>query len=314
MKRILLLFILVVMLISCRRPYQKEHIEQIKANETAFLVPLEGKTKKGQAKFNSIGFLEEAKVPAKRVTIPTRFFQTGRQAWSGKWIDTMLLVKVDRSPVSREWTDSTDTGTDSTKQAIWVESKDSIEFSLGVVCTAMINEEDTAKFLYYYAGKTLDGHVMDKNVRASTVKFLTNEFAQYDLATGRTKKNEISKKLTEYIKNEYSKYGLTITTIGFSGGLVYRDKEIQQAINKKFVAEMEKDAQKEINLKNVAKAEAERDAAFKFASAAEARKKQNQVDIDYMLAQAKLEWAKKWNGQLPAQILPSDSNMMLQIK
>jgi hypothetical protein len=316
MRKFILLLVVIMVLgsISCRKPYQKEVIREIKANETAFLIPLEGSSKKGQAKFNSIEFLEEAKVGAKRITMPTRWLKTGRYNSMGKWIETMLLIKVNRSPVSREWTDSSDTGTEAKKQAIWVESKDSIEFSVGVVCTGMVTEEDTARFLYYYTGKSLNGHVMDKNVRASAVKFLTSEFSKYDLADGRSKKTEISEALSTYINKEYKSYGLTITTIGFSGGLVYRDKAIQTAINKKFVAEMEKDAQAEINTKNISMAEAEKQAALRFAAAADARKKQVGIEIALMNAQARLNWSKAWNGQLPSKILPEGSSLLMSIE
>jgi hypothetical protein len=308
-----LVIFLVVTIFSCRRPYKKEHIEEIKPNETAFLVPLEGKTKEAQAKFNSIDFLESSKVPAKRVTIPQRFYQTGRKHYKGKWIDTMLLIKVDRSPVTREWTDSTDTGTETKKQAIWVESKDSIEFSIGIIATAMIEETDTAKFLYFYSGKNLS-EIMDNNIRGFVVNFLTNYFAMDNLEIVRTKKAEIAEKLKIETIKQFKNFGVTITNIGFSGGLVYRDKEIQEAINKKFSAEMDRKTQEEINQKKIEQAEAEKIAAFQFAQAADARKKQNQVEIDYMLAKAKLEWAKKWDGKLPTQMMPENSNMLINIK
>ena len=66
MKKILISFILVsILCFGCLKPPKVEVNEIIETNETAFLVPLEGKSKEGQGKFMSIDYLEEAKIATK---------------------------------------------------------------------------------------------------------------------------------------------------------------------------------------------------------------------------------------------------------
>ena len=61
-----------------------------------------------------------------------------------------------------------------------VESKDSIGFAIGVNITAMIQEEDASKFLYYYAGAPLST-VIDNNVRGMVSSILSEEFGVREL-------------------------------------------------------------------------------------------------------------------------------------
>ena len=67
--------------------------------------------------------------------------------------------------ITREWTADSSSGTTQKDQAIWVESADSVGFSIGFSCTAMIQEGDTSKFLYQYTSKDL-ASVMDTEIRA----------------------------------------------------------------------------------------------------------------------------------------------------
>ena len=64
-------------------------------------------------------------------------------------------------------------GTNSRDQAIWIESKDSVGFSVGFNCTAYIKEGDTAHFLYMYRSKSLaqmmDGDLLYRRDHGLTV-------------------------------------------------------------------------------------------------------------------------------------------------
>ena len=53
----------------------------------------------------------------------------------------VAVLKVDRSPVTREW-NSAGGNRKGSDQAIWIESADSVGFSMGVSCTAFIKEEE----------------------------------------------------------------------------------------------------------------------------------------------------------------------------
>src|SRR5438874_8352575 len=117
----------ILALSSCVRPYDRPEYSEIDTSETGFLIPLEGNTAT-QARFQSEEYLRELKVAAKRVQITHRWSQEGRLPNSGRWIATVRLIKVNRSPITREWTAEAATGTAAKNQAIWIESSDSVGF------------------------------------------------------------------------------------------------------------------------------------------------------------------------------------------
>lgn len=296
MQALVVLFAAIVMMttVGCVKPYQKEIFVEIGPNETAFVLPLEGANKKNQMKFESIDFLNERKVAAKRIQIPTRWHKTGRLPASGGWIHMVRVIKVDRAPVTREWTQTPDKGTSNKNEAVDAESRESIEFSIGVTITAYIDEPDAAKFLYYYSGKTLND-IIDLNVRSFVQSVLTKEFAQYNLDEGRAKKKEIFQKLEGLTQKKFAEKGITIEYVGAAGGLEYKDEQIQNEINNTFAAAMRKKA-----------AIDDRIAAQEFAKAAEAKKKKTALEIQEKLAEVEIIKAQKWDGKLPAQVLPAD--------
>ena len=338
MKRLFQLLVIAILsslaLTACGPPLV-EQFEEIKPNQTAFLVPLEGATKAGSAQFMSIDYLNEAKVATKRISIPLRKHNLGRMWFNYEWIPIMSVIKVDRMPVTREWTGETGTGTAARDQALWVESKDSIGFGVGVNITTLVSEIDAATFLYYYAGKPLTA-VTDENVRGKVNSILSREFAKYDLEQARSKKNEIFAVAAKETIEEFKNMGVTITNLGLAEGLVYEDKEIQQAINDKFRAEMQiqVEAQKNlgqanINARNVDIAAAQAaarvkeaegmiaietakaEAARQFAKSLEARIAQVDLEIRRMDAEARLTFAKNIQpGVLPANILPQGSSIL----
>lgn len=301
-------------------PAKIEPIVEIGPSKTAFLVPLEGAAKEGQGKFMSEEYLQSAKVATKRVVIPVRKRITGKFPilfGDYKWIPTVMVIEVDRTPETREWTREEGTGTSKRNQAIAVESKDSISFKVGVNTTTAIIEEDAAKFLYNFAGKHLTS-VTDENVRGSVQTVLGREFGTRTLNECRVDKAEIFEICFKEVKAEFKKLGVTIMSLGHAEGLIYKDGEIQKAINENFKLEMdviaaqnERKAQAERNLKDIEKAQAERDAAKAFAEAAQARTQQVDLEIRKIDANARLELAKKFNGQMPANILPQGSSLLL---
>ncbi|MBF0550064.1 MAG: hypothetical protein HQK60_05975 [Deltaproteobacteria bacterium] len=301
---------------GCMGPPQLEVTEEIAPNETAFLVPLEGATKAEQGKFMSIEYLETAKVATKRITIPTRKKETGRNSWQYEWIPTMKLIKVNRTPIAREWTKSPSSGTSAKDQAISVESIESIDFYTGVTVQGSIKEEDAARFLYYFSGKPLSA-VMDENVRGYVQSGLWNEFGSRSLSEGKAKKREIFEATFKGAKDFFAKQGVTIDYLGGSEGLTYKDPKIQESINSAFVAEndrlvaqREQEAQIIRNATNVSKAKAEREAAEEFAKAKDAQALKIGLEIEKIRANAFKAASEKWDGRMPASILPQGSNIL----
>ncbi|MCJ2062232.1 hypothetical protein MKK63_05895 [Methylobacterium sp. J-088] len=128
-----------------------EYIE-ILPNQSAFVISESGDTKTTQAQFGSERFLSESKVAAKRVQIPhTKLPNTG--TLSDYYVPAARLIIVDRTPVSREWTTSSNRGTSAADQGFRFETADSIGLSTSVVISAFVKEEDAAKFLYWFGTK-----------------------------------------------------------------------------------------------------------------------------------------------------------------
>ncbi len=239
MKKVLFMLLVMVScvsLVGCIKPPKVEQFEEVKNNETAFLIQLEGDQ---QAKLDSLESLRKMQVSAKRVNLPQRFRKTGRFSWQGNWISTVLVIKVDRSPITREWNADAETGTSAKDQGIWVESKDSIGFSTGFNATARVEEENAATFLYNYPNGALKD-VMDSQIRNEIQAVAAEMAAQYKMDECREKKIEIINKVREVVIPKYALTGITISTIGMFGGFEYEDVAIQEAINNVFVAQQEK--------------------------------------------------------------------------
>jgi len=293
--------------------------EVIETNETAFVVPLEGQSKDKQGKFMSLDFLKEAKVATKRVMIPVKEYTTGRGPGAYKWIPTVRVIKVNRTPVTREWTDDKTTGTTTKNEAIEVESLDSIGFKLGVNITAMIHEDDASLFLYTYAGKSL-ASVVDQDVRGKVLSILSREFGSRDLATCKKEKKIIFDQARKEVSEHFKQYGVTVSNLGHSKGLTYVDKEIQDSINQAYVEEMniqaqakKNEAQAKINERNVAIARAEKDAALEFAKARIARTQMVELEIKKTKVEAFKSLAEKWDGKYPEKMMPANSNMLYNL-
>ncbi len=338
----LTLCLVCVMFSGCMKPYDTPTFVTIANNETAFVVPITGASKANQGKFNSSDFLNELKVATKRIQIPHMWVQTGRMPNVGEWIDTVRVLRVDRSPESREWTVDSTSGTRVVDEGIYVESKDSIGFYVGVSITAQIEESDTALYLYRFpTGKPLS-NVIDRNIRSFVQSELASEFGALPLedkfrnernARGevvdqilviegcKTAKTIVFDNVEKRVKDHFkTTFGITITNLGHIGGLTYEDHEIQDGINKAYLEEMAikqaantRRKQAEINATNLSIEVTEREKAEEFSKAIEAQEAKTNLDIRRMNAQANLERARAWNGQLPANMMPENSQFLFNL-
>jgi len=224
----------------CVQPFDVPEFVDIEPNETGFLIPLEGATSK-QMKFESAAHVEKLKVATKRVQITHRWVKTGR-VWAdaGVYMDDLRLLKVDRSPVTREWTTGTATGTSAKDQGVWAESKDSVGFSTGFSVTAMILEENAALFLYRYQSKSL-AQVMDSEIKARVQAIVAEVSAEYDMSQLRAEKITIVRALRADVVPFFMDRGITITTVGMFGGFTYENAKIQESIDGVFIAQREKE-------------------------------------------------------------------------
>ncbi len=319
-KLIILIAFSVMLSFTACKPYNRPDVIEIQNNETAFLIPLEGTSKSGQKSFDSVEFLEDAKVATKRIMVPKRWFQKGRMYFSGEYIPTLKVITVNRTPMTREWQPKQENG--KLVGGVGVESRDSIGFAVGINITAQIEEPDTATFLYYYPSKELH-QIIDSNIKADVQAGLSREFGKRDLEDCKTQKNEAFDVVKAEIVEKYKQYGITITSLGLAGGLWFEDKEIQDSINAAYVAEMkikqkeqEKDAQKFENERLLSIAENERKQADIFAQAAEARKKMVQTEVQMKMVEAFGVAVSKWDGKTPETLILGGeaTNLLYQLK
>jgi len=304
----LLLCTMIPFMTSCRKPYQTPVYSEISNNETAFVIPLEGDTN-NQAKFGSKESLEKHKVATKRIEIPTRWNQTGRKAHDGKWIPTVTVIVVDRSPITRNW----EAGSKGKDSAVWVESSDSVGFSMGFNCTAFIKEEDTATFLYWYSSGSL-ASLMDSEIRGRIQQVAAEESAKFPLDILRDKKNEIAAAVRADIIPFFAQRGITITTVGMFGGMTYENPSIQESIDNVFVAQQEKnvalakfEAQKKENERVILEAQGvaeqrkiQSDAEAKaITSLTQAVAQGGENYLQLKSLEVQMQQVEKWDGKLP---------------
>ena len=308
----------VVMLIGCG-PAKVLQMIEVAPNETVWSIPLDTQTQAGQVKFNSVDFLNQKKIASKRIMVDMIERSTGRMWFDYEWIPAARVIKVDRSLVTREWTDDLKSGTSSKTEGIGVQTRDSIKLRVGLTITASIEEDDASTYLYYHGEKKL-ADVVDQNVRSFAVAELTKEYSQLTLADAQAKTADIYSSLFALAKTEFKARGISIQFLGNSEGLTYGDSKVQDGINQSYLAEQDRKTaeqeQKAQNIRNQTKinaAETEANAALKLYAAKEAAQFQNILQIALIQAQAQKTMAEKWNGGLPTNILPANSPLLMNL-
>lgn len=302
---------------SCA-PYKTLDVVEVQSNETAWAIPLDAMSKDGQVKFDSVAFLNQKKIASKRIMVDKVKRDIGRMYWSIEWIPTTRVIKVDRSLVTRQWTDGAG-GKSEDDFAIGVVTQDSVKLRVGLTITASIEEDDASTYLYYHGARPLS-EVLDQNIRSFAISELTKEYSQLNLNDAQVQGDEIYAKLFANAAKAFKPKGVSIQYLGNAEGLTYGDPTVQQAINARYLAEQDaktakeqQEAQKIRNATKVLNAQAEADAAKKLLDAKEATMFQNDLQVKMMNAQASLTMSQRWNGGLPANIIPGNSPMLMNL-
>lgn len=260
--------------------YKQELSEKVSPDETAFVIKLEGES--NQEKFESIEFLETKKVAAKRIILSQRKRSTGRMWFSYEWIPTVRVIKISRRPVQREWTDDRESGTSTSFQKLHVESLDSVGFGVGATIMARVDENNAARFLYYFNGQQLE-QIIDGPVRGFALSRLSEQFGQLKLEECKQQKTRIFSETRKDLVSKFEPMGITIDFFGASEGLTYDNEDIQKAIDDQVVSEAAIVAQANKKLANDKRredqlAEAELEVKVAEQQAAAARKMQEAAD------------------------------------
>jgi len=322
----------VLLMTGCMKPVDVPEYVEVKSYETAFVIPLEGSVS-NQTQLDSEKYLEQKKVSQKRIQVPHRWNQTGRFENEGEWIDTVRVLLVDRSPVTRQW-EAKEGQNQKESTAIWLESNDSIGFSTGFSVSAYIEESNTARFLYSYKSTALSS-VLDTELRARIQSVVSSVAARYNMDELRSKKNELMDEVKKDVIPFFEAKGVSITTIGMFGGFTYENKAIQESIDQTFVAQQAKivsaaklAAQTDINARIEMEAKALAQAAQtksngeaegkKLVFAAEAdgirsvnkalsEANQNPLLIQLKALEVEKARVEKWNGTVPQWIMGGDN-------
>ena len=312
------------------KPVKILDMKEVKPNETAWAIPLDGSSADGQVKFNSISFLDQKKIAMKRVMIDKVERSVGRFWFDVEWIPAVRVITVDRSLVTREGTDNDKTGSTAKHDGIPVNTRDNIALTIGLTITASIDEEEASTYLYYHGEKPLS-EVTDVNIRSYAVAELNRQVSAMTLVEFQQRQTEIYSKLFVDTAAYYKTKGVTIQYLGNAEGWHFAHKEIQDSINRSFTAqqdnrtaEMEQQAQKTrnqtmvlnqetANQVKILAAQAEADSASKLMAVREAAEFQNRLQVALLAAQAQMKMATTWDGKMPSNILPSNSPLLLQL-
>lgn len=311
MKKRIVLFVVLVIAALCLTACSRREVYTIEANQTAFLIPLKGNTG-NQASFESEELLNEAKVATKQVYITESL---ERMAFMDhRWVADNMLIVVDRTPVTREWSSTVNVGTSTADQAIYAESKESIGFSVGMNCSAQIyTEDDAVKFLYSYNNQSLSD-IMDKEIRARVESDFVEMCAKYTMQGILEEKQEIMNSVRDDVTSYFAERGITITVLGMKDGIEYDDQTVQAAINAEFVADRSAKAQAIENQMKVDKAKSEADAKL-VAAQVEAEAKlvaaQAEADAIAIAANAQAEANKKIADSLTESLLQQEKNKQM---
>lgn len=304
-KTVLVVILLFVLLISAgcnMRPYEKPKFVEIQPHQTAFVIPLTGKTSE-QGQFESETFLLDNQVAAKRIQVARTWYKSGRLPWTGSYKDDVRVIVVDRFPETREWLSDVTRGTSDKAEGFIGESKDSIKFKVGFSATASIEEPDASKFLYKYNNKTLQ-EVMDFEIRNRIGTTLLEKYGSMSMKDIRESKKEVIVAVREEVIPFFKEMGISLTNLGYVGDLEYVDKAVQEAINERFVAEEQQQTQDTRNATEIKKAKAER-------TAIEERKATLSETVRLRELELQAEWIKKWDGKAPSVISGNGSESFL---
>lgn len=282
---------------GCVKPYNEKKFVTVDANETAFVLPLEGKTSDQKA-FDSVEYLEKNMVASKRIEIPRREIKTGRAYWKVEYIDEVKVIKIDRSPETREWTG---------KKAISSESKDSVKFSQGISATSSILPEDTPKFLFTYKGKKLE-NIMDNEIRNRLETKMIEEFSKLSMEEIRGSKADVINKVSKDVIAYFKEQGITISNIGYKGSLAYDDSKVQEALTAEATAQANKKAQDTINAMNEEKAKSELAQAKDKKQAMDTLAEMQELENAKIVAEGLAEGLKSGKVQLPSTYIEGGAN------
>lgn len=229
-------------------------IYYIGADETAFWIPDVGANKDSQGKFDSEGYYEANKIPAKRFEIKhTKLVGSTAAMERDYYVPVGRLYVVKRTPYTRDWTKSTHTGTSTKNESFECQSKEGLNQRFEVSIGVTVLPENAAKYLYHFGTQvsadktpatmfasvlyaTSVTTVMDGVGRSKVSALLCKEFAKRTFDEGNTKLAEIMDKVETDARTFFEARGIKLEFLGTAGTIEF-DPDVQKAINDKYIAQ-----------------------------------------------------------------------------
>ena len=296
-------------------PAWKELSVETDPNQAVFTYTLEGDTLKNQRKINP-GLGEAKRIQAQRIVVDQRRYETGRwwQWWSYDWIPSQKVVKVSLTPVTREWTGDSNTGTSTKNQALQVESANSINYTLPANIRCSITRGKEHLFLNRFSGKSLE-EVVDGNVWGYAQARVAYYCGRLDIDETLSQLGEISEKVARELSEKFEPYGITVEKFGLFGGLSYDNPEIQTALNDvftaqndKLVAKQEQAAQRQENEILLQRVQAERRQALALWNSRQGALMRTQLELMQKDVDAAKAAVERWDGAAPG-LVPENAGM-----
>lgn len=252
----------------------RTEIIPVPPNWSAFWIPGFGANKDTQAQMNSEAYLQANKVPAKYFQVPHMKLSgsAGFSLFSGSdyYVNSGVLILVDRTRFSREWVNASDRGTSTKKEGFPCQSKEGLNIAVGVSIGAYVTEVDAAKFLYNFGVESTapytptgdleqDGKTVFQSVNyGRSLREVMDDVGRKKVQTlvcdqigMRTfdKANEDMIPIMEQVKKDASSYfasvGITLDFVGWADTFNF-DPIVQNAVNRKYIAMQDEDIAKRL--------------------------------------------------------------------
>ena len=229
------------------------------------------------------------------------------------------VYKMDKTVWVYTCADAKNEGAKANADAIWAPTKDGIKMGFDVSVSWRIIP-DEASWIYQNVtnetGKNGRYHWLEENViRAKLKSALALTVSNYSpIEVYSVKREEIQARVLERMKEEIKTYKISINQIDIRE--VYYNKEYEQAINNKKLAEQEALRLIEVTKQKKEKllqSKIDKDIAIQYAEgeAKALQIKGNAINANPKII--KLEWINKWNGQLPTYMMGKDNGIILNV-
>lgn len=248
--------------------------------------------------FSMFNFIQEGKV-----AVVKRLGEVTNVVQPGFYFKTPFIEDIETMSVRTKKLEVVSTA--SSKDLQDVTTQLAVQFNL-------INTEANIKKVYSELGTEYEVSILAPAVQEAT-KSATAKYSAEELIT---KRSEVKGEIYEVLKIRMASQGILISNVdiinfkfskAFNHSIEQKVKAEQDALTAKNKLEQVKFEAEQ----KVAKAEAE---ATRIKLEAESLKNNGEDIIEKILAEAKLEAAKRWDGKLPTQMIPNAVLPLLNIK